>query len=432
MATRDFIINFFGDGPLFKQAIAGLKRPYLVWSPPRPPIPPGRKTGDWDAFLGQFGKKVINMWKNASRAYPGDTLGRIAVVGFSEGCSGVGAVLRCEDASAIDVVIPVDGVHCFYTGQRPDAPPPPLRAIDPALLWQYTAFARLAVRSGPPSRSPTGKAGKVLAITHSSIRPPYASTTETGLVIWNEAIKGIADADIEDASCDLCPAKLDEVDLSYVVWPNPDLPVGTQIPGGVIGPNGYCTKRPQTAETNFMPPATFCYRGFADGWSTRRVANGLSVFGWRWPTPNGTLDPSGNRDHVFQAQMVLPYMVQQYVVKRWNPTCSNFGVEQVDALRDGSCSLGAGEGYFEGGPPAPLDNPYPLGTGIPRLVDECPMPGPGEIIVGRPGNPCFKTLNGVAQSALEPSSLTPGKIVAGAAGLALGCLAYNAWRRSRR
>lgn len=434
MATRDFIICFFGGGPLFRQAVSKLKRAPFTWYVDSVPKLPGANTGNWADFIASSGSSIYEIWqRKAASQFPGDTLGRIAVIAFSEGGQGMKALLAMKDASKIDVAIPVDALHSLYAGQITTKvlPPQPL-ALDPNLIERCIAFATLAAKGGPPSKNPNCK---VFALTHSSVRPGmFASTTEVGLLIWNEATKDLAGVEVEDASCDLCPAKLHQAEFAASTWPNINYPVGTVTQGGTITNEGWCTTRPSIAATNFQPKARFCYSGFSDGWTIRRVANGLSIFGWRWPTQSGLKDPSGNRDHVFQADMVLPHMVEEYIVNRWNPTCSNFGVVQADGTVGAACTMGAGEGYFDGGPPAPLPSPYPMGVALPSLVDECPMPGPGEIIIGRPGDPCYTVTSsgGAAPDRSGPAGWTMAKVIAGAAGIAVGYLAYDAWKNTQR
>jgi hypothetical protein len=337
-------------------------------------------------------------------------------MGFSEGCQGVGATLTCRDASAIDIVIACDGIHTQYTDSI-------TKAINPANLGQYIAFANSAIADGKPSTNPDGK---VFVITHSAIRPPYASTTETAQVIWHEATKNITDAETADCGFD-CPAAVAESDLASVSWPNADFPVGMSLPGNsTIDASGYITTRPSAAETNFMPPATFTWSGINDGWTQRLNANGLHILGWSYPTPNGTKDPTGNRDHVFQAQMVLPYVAAEYLVKRWNPNCavSGFGVDgSYEGFGlGGACAPGHGRDYYSG-PATPLKNPYPIGVGVPLRSGACPV-NPGQVVVGRPGDPCW--IPGSPLPAKEPGTPSAFYEDAGKTLLVLGAAAAGA------
>jgi hypothetical protein len=400
MAT-DFIIDFFGGGPLLTRAIARLKNPVFHWTPSRPPIPEGRETADWSSFVQKYNSSILNMWKSVGPT--GETLGRIAVIGFSEGCQGVREVLKCKDASKIDVLIPVDGIHADLLGKGAGG----VRLVDPELLKYYIGFARMAANLS---------ANKVMVVTHSSIKPTkFASTTETAEIIWNAATEPPPDV------ISVTP-EFQIKALSQVVWPNADLPVGTKIAGSTITQNGYCTTRPKSKETNNLPQETFCWQSFADGWTARRAMNGLNVFGWSYPTKSITRDPTGNRDHVFQAQMVLPTIVQKYLVERWNPLCSIEGFSGTS-----SCAPGGGEGYFQGETPSPID--VSNTPSVPRPVLPCAQPSPGNVITGTPGNACSIT----PEQPPGPPSPTPSpaesssmgtNILAGLVGAGLGYAMY--------
>lgn len=364
MARRDFIISFFADSPYLHLALSKLSNPPVFFQPQI-------ANRQYKQFLLSHGNKVLNLWNLAKG--PDDELGRVAVIGFSEGGQGVRATLEASDATAIDVAAVADGIH---TGKA-------IGFIETGILEAYIAFGKLAI-SGVPSKSPDTK---VLLITHSSIGaaslpPGIASTTETAEVIYQEVLKS-ASSGVETPLCGWpCPAALTIDALQGVVWPNAELPVGTKMPQSIITDAGWTTTRPSAPETGFLPPATFTWSGFADGWTVQRIANNLHAFGWSYPTPNKTKDPTGNRDHVFQAQMVLPTVIEKILVPRWNPICGPVMGFGQDAE---SCHPGNGKGYFDQ-QAAPLDIPK---LTLPRLPVHCPMPPAGKTIVGRPGDPCW-------------------------------------------
>ena len=99
---------------------------------------------------------------------------RIAVSAWS---AGYGAVWRLLDrpalAARIDAVLLSDGLHAgFEPGQDR------LRTVNALQLSPFTLFADRAVLGQ-----------KLFAITHSSIQPPYASTTETaGLLLTQQDV----------------------------------------------------------------------------------------------------------------------------------------------------------------------------------------------------------------------------------------------------
>lgn len=381
MAAKDFIISFFADTPQLTRALGRLTSPPLIWSP-SVPVPQGRRTGDYHAFVQGMGNSIAGIFAQVKKD-PTDTLGRVAVMGFSEGGQGVDAILGCNDASGIDTVINCDGIHTQYVGQTSISSPPPVHLIDPAALSKYIAFARLANQT-PPSVGP----GKMMVLTHSSVKPTYASTTETMATIWTEAMKS-APATVETSMCGwYCPAAELEGRLSAVKWPNADFPLGMKVPGGVIDAAGYTTIRPSAAETNFMPSASFSWWGFADGWSVRRIANGLYVFGWVYPTPNKTKDPTGNRDHVFQAQMVLPTVAAEMLVTRWNSCAPGSSSGATNGFGDPvSCSAPGGT-PFDPSSAKPLPDPYAGTIVLPKHATDCTV-RPGEIIVGSDTDPCY-------------------------------------------
>ncbi len=422
MSAVDFIICFFADSPSLRRiALDKLKGNTLVWTP----SVSGRK---YREFVASHGNSVLQMFNGAKKS-ASDTLGRVAVLGFSEGCQGVGAVLNCSDASSIDTVIACDGIHTQYTD-------PATKSINPANLGQYISFAKAAIEDGRPSSNPDGR---VIVITHSSIRPPYASTTETAQVIWYESTKSGGDLEGSDCGFD-CPAAVTDTLIDSVVWPNEEFPNGMSLPGSSkIDPSGYTSIRPSAAETNFMPSAPFTWRGLSDGLTVRRNANGLHIYGWSYDTQNKTKDPTGNRDHVFQAQMVLPYMAKAFLVDRWNPTCSgtsglgmifeNEIAGSYEGLGAGeTCEPGHGRRYSSGSAPGPLKNPYPIGVGVPLRSGSCPV-SPGQVIVGRPGDPCW--IPGVPIPSKEPGTPQPLyadgiKVAALACGVAFGAAALTA------
>ncbi len=427
MAVVDFVIAFFADSPSLRSlALNHLQGNTLIWTPSIQ----GRK---YREFVQGHGNSVLGMFQSA-RKNASDTLGRVAVLGFSEGGQGVGATLHCTDANTVDVAIVADGIHTQYT--------PLTHTINPANLGQYISFAKESISDGRPSVNPDGR---VLAITHSSIKPTYASTTETAQVIWAEATKGMLPGDYENVDCGFdCQAAVLDQELSAVTWPDDDFPLGTKLPGkSIITNDGYTTVRPSAAETGFLPSAKFSWSGFADGWTVRQNANGLHIFGWSYPTPNGTKDPTGNRDHVFQAQMVLPYVTKKLLVDRWNPVCSTSGFEfegeQVGPFGDStSCSPGAGRTYSSS-KASPLPNPYPFGVGYPARSGACPAPPPGQVIVGRPGDPCWvpgtaagNGFPGAPVAAYEDALKATGLVGGAALGWWLAQKARKSWAKRRR
>jgi hypothetical protein len=90
---------------------------------------------------------------------------RIALSGWSAGYGAINRIIdRVADADRVDAVLLADGLHVGFEPDRNKYE----RVVNAAAMAPFTLFADRAV---------TGE--KLFAITHSSIVPPYASTTET-------------------------------------------------------------------------------------------------------------------------------------------------------------------------------------------------------------------------------------------------------------
>jgi hypothetical protein len=87
-------------------------------------------------------------------------------IGLSAWSAGYGAVWRIldrqADAARIDAVLLSDGLHAGFVGNERE------RQVNPAQMAAFTLFADQAVADR-----------RLFAITHSTIKTPYASTTET-------------------------------------------------------------------------------------------------------------------------------------------------------------------------------------------------------------------------------------------------------------
>jgi hypothetical protein len=391
MARKDLIISFFASSPQLRAVLNQLEMPYVLFEPQV-------ANRQYKDFVTGAGNSILGMWNLARKA--SDELGRVAVFGFSEGVQGARACLETTDASAIDAVVACDGIHTQKIGP----------ALEMSRLAPFIAYGRLAV-AADPAKSPNTK---LCIITHSaigaaSLPPGTASTTETGEVIWNEIMKS-APANVETAQCGWpCPEALLVSELAMTSWPSAALPVGTKVGGGVITPAGWSTVRPSAQETNFLPEATFTWSGLGDGWVIRRTANNLYVFGWAYPTKNHTKDPTGNRDHVFQAQMVLPNVVRDALVRRWNPSCNPVsGYGFFGDTPAGTCTM-AGKGYYD-----QLAQPLDMGLPVPKIPTTCPQPPPGKVIVGREGDPCWLGPGDeVPLESVDDALLKAGALIAG-------------------
>jgi len=132
----------------------------------------------WQGKRASGGSALKTIMKeNASRFPSGTAPGRIAAIGFSQGCSGIGEMLRGEtDANATDFVYACDGMHA---------------QVEPKSGVVYTAsiepWINFAVRAAQ------GKT--MMVVTHTQIVPynrtkdGVASTTESAAALLQEVKK---------------------------------------------------------------------------------------------------------------------------------------------------------------------------------------------------------------------------------------------------
>lgn len=128
-----------------------------------------------DAFQarGSFNELLTRLSEIVREMCPGAAakVRRVALTGWSAGYGAVWRILdRQSDADRVDAVLLSDGMH---TGFEPDKERE--RVVNAAAMAPFALFADRAV-SGE----------KLFAITHSSIVPPYASTTETATFLLQQ------------------------------------------------------------------------------------------------------------------------------------------------------------------------------------------------------------------------------------------------------
>lgn len=354
MAQRDLIISFLSGVPASVRG--AFDEPPLYLQSPVAQTPqagyPGGRAGynQWvNEHRDRDGNVIPGMWR-AAGGKSGDTIGRVCVMGFSNGCIGVDEVLRAPDSNRIDTVIACDGIHGGYVvkdGKKQLHPPSYKRYIN------HAAHCIQANSDWDPH-------APVMVITHSVIVPPFPSTTETADLIWRYAYAK-APEDVQKADCDFpCPTKLH---LEHIAADDAE-------------------RKVRSGATKKM----YVWNGMADGWYDRRAANNLYVFGWGDAGPKGmrTRDPTGNADHIFQGQQVLPAMLLEFVVGRWNRDC---GVVAATAGLGEAMACKPGRGRAYGEPADPKVDYYPqLPDAAPPRT--CPPPPPGQVIVGSPNDPC--------------------------------------------
>lgn len=276
MSKTDVIVCWdFAPPP--KSVLAGMQRPYKVISLP---TPASRSYGPQLESMS-WPHPIRKMILDAGIAEPG----RVAVMGFSESCTGVGKLLTSADAAFIDFVYACDGIHAPWEGGKANATKD---NIAKGSLDRWIAYARLAYKGAvaiaglPPS-------SRQMVITHSSIDPiDYVSTTNTALHIMD----GVYGGSEPPAGC--APWVLDS--SAYPM----------EIKGNSV--NKYATTR------YLDPPVSYCMD-----------AGGFMVIGY------SNRDASGVNDHIYQAQRILPLVLANTLAVRWNqtdpnaPTCTSAG-----------------------------------------------------------------------------------------------------------
>ncbi len=368
--AQDLVVSFLSSVP--PSVLGKFTSKPAVLAVPAAPLGQGMVT--YRKFLAEVadgqGRIIPGLFRRAGGT---GTIGRVAFVGFSNGVdAGLSQVLGAYDAKKIDFVGAFDGIHGSFV--------PGTKRLWPPTYAKWIAFARLAagkrrLESGP-----------CLVITHSSIEPAFPSTTETAELVWEQALLA-APKDYE----------------SWIWGELTDL----------VYPGGKSIQSVRFANDKRPTMPEWTWSGFADGWYIQRAGNGLSVFGWGDPgtSPEKRFNArtrdrtNGTADHIFQAQAVLPAVLQSYLVERWN-------AQEQGATGGLGSSAATGRRYDEL-PDGPLDNPFPLGgvLKLPEAVPPCPYPPPGQVIVGKPGDPCSTQEVNVARVVGGPTTSGAGRVL---------------------
>ena len=252
MAETDVVVSW-AFAPVPESVRGAFQRPTTFIALP---TPASRKYGDQLRAIG-WPTPVRGILK---RYAPGVTPLRVAALGFSESCGGVLGLLKSGDGGRIDAAVAVDGIHTAARKEDGSFSKEP----DPVALEPWVSFATMAAA-----------AERLCVITHSSIQPPYASTTATAAQIWERATGSSANTDF--------PA------VRGVEAAPTSIKVGS-------------------------PPATRPYTVQYDKPAQQlpRRLNGLVVLGY------DNVDPQGYADHIYQARVVLPIAVGRFLAARWN------------------------------------------------------------------------------------------------------------------
>lgn len=240
----DVVVSWFSSVP--ESVRAKFQRPTKFV---QLPIPPGRA---YKAAVEALGQTPV---ANAIAKYAsGTTPLRVALLGFSEGCTGVANLLASGDGNRIDSVIAIDGIHAQY----------PLTA--PPKTWFEIAKQALV--------------NEMLFVdSYSSVKPPgYASTTETADIIWK--------------------------------FLDPNSNGGEPIVSPALPP---WSAPPTTVKSNALPGQPSVLVEYPTiPWKLQRRANGLVLLGL------SNNQPSGVADHQYQAKVMLPLVLEAFLVERWN------------------------------------------------------------------------------------------------------------------
>lgn len=183
---------------------------------------------------------------------------RVALVGFSETCSGVWRVLRTGDGANFDTVYACDGMH----GGVP----------------YYVAYGALA-NQGDPRYAP-GR--RQLIVTHSAIKPPgVPSTTETAAEVIGKLFPAPTGGGLE-----ALPAAF----------------TASHSPPRVVHVSG--------KDRGGIPDYNVQYDKPNIRYAV--VERGVTIIGY-----NNT-DKRGYADHIYQASTVAETVVRDLIAERWN------------------------------------------------------------------------------------------------------------------
>lgn len=247
MPDADVVVSWFASVPDAVKAKFSRPTKFIQL-----PIPPGR---NYKGAIAELGSSPV---AGAIAKYaPGTKALRVALLGFSEGCSGVVGLLASNDGGRVDSVFAIDGAHAGYTNGK--TPP-----INPPKAW--FEFAKLAVVNE-----------RLFVLSYSSVVPPgYASTTEVANWIWTNL-------------------NLDSQD------PQASPPLPALVPAA------------KTIKSNALPGIPSVLVEYpSPPWKAQRRSGGLVLLGLN------NNQPAGVADHQYQAAVMLPLTLEAFLVPRWN------------------------------------------------------------------------------------------------------------------
>lgn len=200
---------------------------------------------------------------------------RVAIIGFSEGCGGVGAFLKTTDIGYIDTAVAIDGIHWGKKEKGCGDNSECMRAS--AAPW--LTFAALAAFGKAPD-NPTLPAGsRCMVVTNSDTFPPDCCRKS------KYASHYIAKT------------------ILSLTYPQSQMPA----PPGMWNVNHNPAVRIGASGNLPAVDYTQSYNDWFMGW------NNLWILSFR----NIDVGGSGRADHIYQSKVVLPLVIENIVVPRW-------------------------------------------------------------------------------------------------------------------
>lgn len=404
MATKDMVINFYG--PNLKEVLSKLiVRPAVyVHVGDAPDMSQwAYKYSSLDSIFRSFGGQK------------GDTLGRVAVMGFSKGCGGIYGILdrHKQIDPRIDCILGIDGVAGGWDPQKRQ-----VTSIRSSVATFVEHCARVSETS--PVADASGKFGRipspVSVITASSIGAgvgvfqegkTFAPTLDVSKVLQGKAIAAanalggppVASAGFggfggfQTYTMPGTAQAARVLALKKVTYPGPGYPLGSELAGMKVSEAGILVRNNTNIPANKRK--TYAYPSLLYGAYPPVVVNNAYFFGWQNQDKAG----GGNADHIFQGTPVAVAMANEFIVCRWNPACTDSKGETkrvysfAELYSAASCEPGSG-----------IDPSTRVPIPIPPESTE-PMPVP-TICINQEGQPI----------ALGPDLLCPGEYTTGGGG----------------
>ncbi len=260
------------------------------------------KTGNQAAWWqGKTLKSVLS-----GRLPSGTTAGRIGAIGFSEGCSGIKALLsKYDDADQLDFVYACDGM----AGQIDSSGAVYTSSIEP-----WVNFALKAAQ---------GKT--MMVVTHTEIIPanrkcpPPTGFSQCGVASTSESAAAVL-AEVKKR-------------LGYSqVSPR-------MIPRGLIGQAGYAPTPPDGTSWSSWVNSPSQPARILQPWPVKyyEILGNLIVVGFNAQTQNDPSPPSSSQSsHIWQAWWVMRQVIMEVLACRWAAKC-----DTAEINTDTATSLGA-------------------------------------------------------------------------------------------